>query len=132
MPTLQVKFPRKELMSIAIWLQAGLMAAALSSQGCGMGTDPTGSTTAALVTAGLPSCDASLLHPHIEVANSAALPGQTIVYVDGVMACVDDAAKVDQMVGQIEGKSHDSAPEVPTGVVNVANVGDDAGDAPRR
>ncbi len=70
-----------------------------------MGTDATGSNAAALITSGMPRCDASLLHPRIEVSNSAALPGQTIVYVDGVMACVDESAKVDLILGQIEGRA---------------------------
>lgn len=79
--------------------------ASLLSQGCGMGTDSIGSTTAAMVTGGMPKCDISLLHQRIELGNTAALPGQTIVYVDGVMACVDETAKVDQIVGQLEGRT---------------------------
>jgi len=81
------------------------LAVALLTQGCGMGTDSVGSTTAAMVTSGMPRCDLSLLHQRIELGNTAALPGQTIVYVDGVMACVDETAKVDQIVGQLEGRA---------------------------
>ena len=36
--------------------------------------------------------------PRITVATTAALPGKLIVYVDGVMACLDDASRVDQIV----------------------------------
>lgn len=55
--------------------------------------------------ASLPRCDASLLHPRITVAAVASLPGKQIVYVDGVMACMDEAARVDQIVSQIEARA---------------------------
>lgn len=74
----------------------------LTSVGCGMGSDPQASASS-LVTSGLPRCDASLLHPHLSVGATALLPGKQIVYVDGVMACVDEQARVDQLVNQIEG-----------------------------
>ena len=35
----------------------------------------------------------------------AGQPGKTIVYVDGVMACVDDASRVDQILTQLEIKN---------------------------
>ena len=54
---------------------------------------------------GMPRCDASLLHPHIAVGSVAGQPGKTIVYVDGVMACVDDSSRVDQILTQLEVKS---------------------------
>src|SRR5690349_180356 len=76
----------------------GLALAALTSIGCGMGSDPQASASA-LVTSGLPRCDASLLHPRLSVGATGLLPGKLIVYVDGVMACVDDVARVDQLVG---------------------------------
>ena len=80
--------------------------------GCGNlgGAEP----TAAMVS-GMPKCDPSLLHPRISVGAAAGLPGKLIMYVDGVMACVDDAARVDQLVPQIEGRAPASAvlPVVP-------------------
>ncbi len=81
-------------------LSVVLLAAALSA-GCGIanGTD---SSAAALVS-GLPKCDPSLLHPRITVAAAASVPGKMIVYVDGVLACMDDASNVDQIVSQVEG-----------------------------
>ena len=54
---------------------------------------------------GMPRCDASLLHPHIAVGSVAGQPGKTIVYVDGVMACVDDSSRVDQILTQLEVKN---------------------------
>src|SRR5947209_8520132 len=83
-------------------LCAVVAAFALSAVGCGMGVDPTGSASAAQVVAGLPPCDASLLHPHMTVGASASLPGKLVVYVDGVMACLDDSNRVDQLLTQIE------------------------------
>lgn len=71
--------------------------------GCGLSADPASASTAALV--GLPRCDVTLLHARITVAATAVLPGKEIVYVDGVMACVDDAARVDQLVTQVEGRA---------------------------
>ena len=55
---------------------------------------------------GMPRCDVSLLHPHIAVGSVAGQPGKTIVYVDGVMACVDDSSRrVDQILTQLEVKT---------------------------
>ena len=70
----------------------------------GCGSPATAESGSALVM-GLPKCDASLLHPRITIAATAALPGKLIVYVDGVMACLDDASHVDQLVSQVEGRS---------------------------
>jgi hypothetical protein len=39
----------------------------------------------------------------VTVGAAAGLPGKLIVYVDGVMACIDDAARVDQLLPQIDG-----------------------------
>ncbi|HMU38169.1 MAG TPA: hypothetical protein PKE31_04080 [Pseudomonadota bacterium] len=69
--------------------------------GCGNGAPD---ASPALL-AGMPRCDASLLHPRIAVGSVAGQPNKTIVYVDGVMACVDDAGKVDQILSQLEQKS---------------------------
>jgi hypothetical protein len=84
-----------------------IVLAAMTSVGCGMGTDAQASQSA-LLTSGLPHCDGSLLHTRITLGNTALLPGKLIVYVDGVMACVDDAARVDQLVGQIEGHAREA------------------------
>ncbi|MCS6913525.1 MAG: hypothetical protein RMK29_09045 [Myxococcales bacterium] len=81
-------------------LRAPVALFALTSLGCGMGSDPQAHVSA-LVTSALPRCDATLLHPRITVGATTHLPGKLIVYVDGVMACVDDAARVDQLVGQV-------------------------------
>lgn len=98
-----------------------LLGGALSG-GCGNlgGAEP----TAAMVS-GMPKCDPSLLHPRISVGAAAGLPGKLIMYVDGVMACVDDAARVDQLVPQIEGRAPASAvlpviPVTPAAVPGVA------------
>jgi hypothetical protein len=74
-----------------------LFFAALSG-GCGSG----GEASAAMV-GGLPKCDPSLLHPRITVGPAAGMPGKLIVYVDGVMACLDDTSRVDQLLSQVEG-----------------------------
>lgn len=85
-----------------------LFASALATGlvGCGTG----GSEASAALVSGLPKCDPSLLHPRITVGGSATLPGKLVVYVDGVMACIDDAARVDQIVGAIEGRSPATPP----------------------
>src|SRR5947209_5459531 len=70
---------------VRAWLRCGLAALAVAAGGCGMGTDPSGAL-AGSVLSGLPRCDASLLHPRIAVGGTSALPGKSIVYVDGVMA----------------------------------------------
>lgn len=80
---------------------AGLiLAAAAALTGCGNASGLDSSTG---LVSGLPKCDPSLLHPRITVAAAAGLPGKLIVYVDGVMACMDDASRVDQIVPQVEG-----------------------------
>src|ERR1700759_5638874 len=63
--------------------------------GCGIGA-PVAEGSAALLSA-MPKCDPSRFHPHLEVGAAAGLPGKMIVYVDGVMACVDDTSRVDQL-----------------------------------
>lgn len=78
-----------------------LLAVCVAVVGCG-GSAPEAS--AALIS-GMPRCDASLLHPHIAVGSVAGQPGKTIVYVDGVMACVDDSSRVDQILTQLEIRS---------------------------
>lgn len=70
--------------------------------GCGIAG---GNESAAAMVSGLPKCDPSLLHPRITVAANAEVPGKIIVYVDGVMACVDDSSRVDQIMQQVEGYS---------------------------
>jgi len=89
-------------------LRTGLAMLTLVSVGCGMGADAAGTSTAAL--SGLSPCDASLLHPRITVGATAVLPGKLIVYVDGVMACVDDTARVDQILAQVEGTAQPPQP----------------------
>lgn len=84
------------------------LALALPASGCGMGTgsDPAqGPSTPALLTSGLPQCSPLLLHPKLTVGATAEHPGKLIVYVDGVMACIDDAARVDQLIGQVESRA---------------------------
>jgi hypothetical protein len=61
----------------------------------------------------MPKCDPSLLHPRIAVGAAAGLPGKMIVYVDGVMACVDDASRVDQLMTQMEGRAVGSSLSLP-------------------
>ncbi|MBL8635650.1 MAG: hypothetical protein JNM40_20660 [Myxococcales bacterium] len=78
-----------------------LLAVSLAAIGCGGGAPE---ASPALIS-GMPRCDASLLHPHISVGSVAGQPGKTIVYVDGVMACVDDASRVDQILTQLEIKN---------------------------
>ena len=78
----------------------GLLLAGSLLGGCGM-SGQAGEGSAALLS-GLPKCDPSLLHPHIAVGAAAGLPGKLIVYVDGVMACVDDAGHVDQLLTQLQ------------------------------
>ena len=80
------------------------------ASGCGIagGAEGAGPSTGSMVS-GLPKCDPSLLHPRITVAATAGLPGKLIVYVDGVMACIDDASRVDQILPQVEGYAVPSA-----------------------
>ena len=42
---------------------------------------------------------------HIAVGSVAGQPSKTIVYVDGVMACVDDSSRVDRILTQLEVKT---------------------------
>lgn len=83
---------------------AALLLGAVGMLASGCGSPATAESGSALVL-GLPKCDASLLHPRITIAAAAALPGKLIVYVDGVMACLDEASRVDQLVSQVEGRS---------------------------
>ena len=78
-----------------------LLWAVVLAAGCG-GSAPESSPA---LLSGMPRCDASLLHPHIAVGSVAGQPGKTIVYVDGIMACVDDASRVDQILTQLEVKN---------------------------
>lgn len=88
----------------AVLSRLALLLGGLSLFAVGCGSPATAETGSPLVQ-GLPKCDPSLLHPRITVATTAALPGKLIVYVDGVMACLDDASRVDQIVSQVEGRS---------------------------
>lgn len=81
-------------------LRAGLLAGFFWVVGCGNGAVETSP-----MLGGMPRCDASLLHPRIQVGSVAGQPGKTIVYVDGVIACVDETSKVDQILTQLETKS---------------------------
>ena len=72
------------------------------ASGCGIAG---GNESAAAMVSGLPKCDPTLLHPRITVGSTAEVPGKLIVYVDGVMACVDDMSRVDQILQQTEGHS---------------------------
>lgn len=101
-PPLSVRL-RRRLGVLAVVVVSGAV-------GGGCGNLAASEPTAALVS-GMPKCDPSLLHPRIAVGAAAGLPGKLIVYVDGVMACVDDAARVDQLVPQIEGRV--AAPPLP-------------------
>lgn len=73
-----------------------------------------GTESSAALVSGLPKCDSSLLHPRITVGANASMPGTLIVYVDGVMACVDDASRVDQIVSQVEGHAASASASRPT------------------
>ena len=84
---------------VALLLGVGAL---MCSVGCG---SPATAESGSALVAGLPKCDASLLHPRITIATAASQPGKSIVYVDGVMACLDDASRVDQLVSQVEGRS---------------------------
>lgn len=86
-------------------------AAAVTLAGCG---NASGLDSSTALVSGLPKCDPSLLHPRITVGAAAGLPGKLIVYVDGVMACMDDVSRVDQLLPQVEG--HISRPtDLPLG-----------------
>lgn len=89
-----------------------LALAAVALPACGMTTDPAQGGSASQVLSGMPACEESLLHPRISVGAAASLPGKLIVYVDGIMACVDDSAKVDQIVSRVESRFPREAPRV--------------------
>ena len=87
------------------WLGLSLLlGATVFASACG---DNPSALQPAQLTAGMPRCEESLLHPRISVSSSAHLPGKLIVYVDGIMACVDDAAKVDLIISRIEARTAD-------------------------
>ena len=86
------------------WAAVLLMTLGLLAPGCGITADSSTGSVASQVVSGLPRCDESLLHPRISVGGVASMPGKLIVYVDGIMACVDDAAKVDQIVTRVESR----------------------------
>ncbi len=110
-------------LGVALLLAGSLLA------GCGIG-GPTAEGSAALL-GGMPKCDPSLLHPRIEVGAAAGLPGKMIVYVDGVMACVDDAARVDQLMMQIEGRGLGSSLTLPASAASAASAQSTATSAAR-
>jgi hypothetical protein len=95
-------FSRERSKKTAAPLRLGLLLVAASSLASGCGIAGGTESSAALVS-GLPKCDPSLLHPRITVGTPAGVPGKLIVYVDGVMACVDDSSRVDQILQQVEG-----------------------------
>lgn len=88
----------------AVRSRLALLLGGLALLAVGCGSPATAESGSGLVQ-GLPKCDPSLLHPRITIAAAAALPGKLIVYVDGVMACLDEASRVDQLVSQIEGRT---------------------------
>lgn len=87
--------------SARLALLLGACVCLLGTAGCDNAAD--GSASPSLIR-GMPVCDESLLHPRISVQTTQSLPGKAIVYVDGIMACVDDAAKVDQIISRVEGR----------------------------
>jgi hypothetical protein len=91
--------------ALGVLLAAGLLG------GCGIGG--AGADSSAALLSGMPKCDPSLLHPHIAVGAAAGLPGKSIVFVDGVMACVDDSSHVDQLLTQLEGRGLGAALTLP-------------------
>lgn len=92
-------------LGLGVLLAAGLLG------GCGIGG--AGADSSAALLSGMPKCDPSLLHPHIAVGAAAGLPGKSIVFVDGVMACVDDSSHVDQLLTQLEGRGLGAALTLP-------------------
>lgn len=96
----------------------GLLLAGSLLGGCGIGGAAAESSAALL--SGMPKCDPSLLHPRIAVGAAAGLPGKSIVYVDGVMACVDDTSHVDQLLTQLEGHGLGAALTLPAASPGVA------------
>lgn len=95
--------PQKTTTGALRWTCSALLGVGMLLAGCGAGAD--GVPGSAALLSGMPKCDPSLLHPRISVGNAAGLPGKMVVYVDGVMACVDDAAKVDAIITQVEGRA---------------------------
>lgn len=98
-------------------LRLGLLLAGSLLGGCGIGGAAEGS---AALLSGMPKCDPSLLHPRIAVGAAAGLPGKSIVYVDGVMACVDDTSHVDQLLTQLEGHGLGAALTLPAASTGAA------------
>lgn len=92
-------------LGLSVLVAAGLLG------GCGIGG--AGADSSAALLSGMPKCDPSLLHPHIAVGAAAGLPGKSIVFVDGVMACVDDSSHVDQLLTQLEGRGLGAALTLP-------------------
>lgn len=91
---------RSEKTAAPLRLGLLLVATSLLVGGCGIAG---GTESSAAMVSGLPKCDPSLLHPRITVGAAAGVPGKLIVYVDGVMACVDESSRVDQILQQVEG-----------------------------
>lgn len=107
MTSQSVSVPKKPTGRVLLrWGGAALLGVGSLLGGCGNGSaaadSPLGS---AALLSGMPKCDPSLLHPRIAVGNAVGLPGKLVVYVDGVMACVNDAAKVDAIITQVEGRA---------------------------
>ena len=98
----------------------GFLVAGSLLGGCGIGGQGGEGSSSAALLSGLPKCDPSLLHPRIAVGAAPELPGKLIVYVDGVMACVDDAGRVDQILTQLEG--HGASLTLPTAAPATAAV----------
>jgi hypothetical protein len=97
--------PQKTTTGALRWTCSALLGVGMLLAGCGTGAGADGVLGSAALLSGMPKCDPSLLHPRISVGNAAGLPGKMVVYVDGVMACVDDAAKVDAIITQVEGRA---------------------------
>lgn len=101
---------RTRRLTPGLWVGLFLLGGSLLG-GCGIGGAAADGSAALL--SGMPKCDPSLLHPRIAVGAAAGLPGKSIVYVDGVMACVDDTSHVDQLLTQLEGHGLGSALTLP-------------------
>jgi hypothetical protein len=101
-----------QAMRSILGLGLGFLLAGSLLGGCGIGGQGGEGSSSAALLSGLPKCDPSLLHPRIAVGAAAGLPGKLIVYVDGVMACVDDAGHVDQLLTQLE--AHGASLTLPT------------------
>ena len=110
----QTPFPGRALLG-------GLLLAGSLLGGCGIGGAAADGSAALL--SGMPKCDPSLLHPRIAVGAAAGLPGKSIVYVDGVMACVDDTSHVDQLLTQLEGRGLGAALTLPAATAASSTAG---------